>query len=216
MKDRFDLLVFDWDGTLFDSIEWIVHCVQKAALACGCAVPSAATARSVIGLSLDGAMAELFPGVPGPTASSLVEAYRRLYCARTIGEADLFAGVRDMLEALRERGYRLAVATGKTHAGLMHALDATSTAALFDSVRSADETASKPDPEMLVQITAELSVPRERTLMIGDSVHDLRMAINAGMDAIGVACGANTREQLQELRPLACLGHTTELLGILV
>lgn len=216
MKERFDLLVFDWDGTLFNSIEWIVDCIQRAASVCDCAVPSATAARSVIGLSLEGAMAELFPGVRGPTARELVEAYRSFYCARAIGEADLFAGVHDMLDVLRERGYLLAIATGKTRAGLMHALAATSTRTLFDTIRSADETASKPDPEMLVQITAELAVPPERTLMIGDSVHDLRMAMNAGMEAIAVSCGANTREQLLGLRPLACLDHTVELLSILV
>jgi phosphoglycolate phosphatase len=216
MKDRFDLLVFDWDGTLFNSIEWIVDCIQRAALACDCAAPSEATARSVIGLSLDGAMAELFPGVVGPTAQRLVEAYREFYFARAIGEADLFAGVRDMLEALREAGYKLAVATGKNRNGLSRALDATATGALFHTVRSAEETASKPNPEMLLQIMAELEVPRERTLMIGDSVHDLRMALNAGTDAVAVACGANTLEQLLALNPLACLENTAELLTLLV
>lgn len=216
MKDRFDLLVFDWDGTLINSIQWIVECIQKSALACGCAVPSEAAARSVIGLSLDRAMAELFPGVTGPTAGRLVEAYRSFYFARAVGEDDLFTGIRAMLEALRGTGYQLAVATGKNRAGLSRALDATATRSLFHAFRSAEETASKPNPEMLLQIMAELNVRRERTLMIGDSVHDLRMALNAGTDAVAVACGANTQEELEALGPLACLGHTAELLALLV
>lgn len=216
MKDRFDLLVFDWDGTLFDSIAWIVECIQRAAVDCGYAVPSEEAARSVIGLSLDGAMAGLFPGAVGATAERLAQAYRDYYGKWAISEVDLFAGVRDMLGKLREDGYKLAVATGKTRDGLSHALEATATETLFDTVRSAEETSSKPNPEMLLQIMAELDVPRERTLMIGDSVHDLRMALNARVDAIGVACGANSPEQLLALNPLVCLDHTAELLDLLV
>ncbi len=216
MKNRYDLLVFDWDGTLFDSIAWIVESIQRAAAICQCEVPSDESARSVIGLSLDGAMAALFPAVSRPTATRLVEEYRHNYLARTFGEEDLFPQVRQMLEVLQQYGYRLAVATGKTRRGLIEAMAATATQGFFSAVRSADETASKPHPEMLLQLMRELKVVPERTLMVGDSVHDLRMARNAGVDAIAVSCGANTRQQLCELEPLLCLEHTAALLPLLV
>lgn len=215
MKDRFELLVFDWDGTLCDSICWIVQCIRQAALACGFPAPSDEAARSVIGLRTDVAMVDLFPGISGPIVGDLVTAYREAYFSKAIGAEDLFTGVTGMLQGLRARGYKLAVATGKTRKALNRALEATATASYFDTVRSADTTASKPDPEMLLQIMAELDVPRERTLMIGDSVHDLRMAFNARTGAVAVACGANTQAQLLALNPLACLEHTADLLTLL-
>lgn len=216
MRDRYELLVFDWDGTLFDSIGWIVESIQRAAAICRCDVPSDESARSVIGLSLSGAMAELFPGISDSLATRLIEEYRRIYHDRKFGENDLFPKVREMLEALRERGYRLAVATGKTRVGLMDALGATGTLACFDAVRSADETASKPDPLMLLQLMGEIGVNTERTLMVGDSLHDLRMARNAGVDAVAVSCGANTRQQLAVLEPVLCLEQTAALLPFLM
>ena len=215
MKERFELLVFDWDGTLCDSIGWIVHCIQQAVLACGLPALSDEAARSVIGLRTDVAMMELFPGITGPFVGNLVTAYREAYFSKAVGAEDLFAGVTEMLRGLRARGYKLAVATGKTNKALNRALEATATASLFDTVRSAETTASKPDPEMLLQIMAELDVPRERTLMIGDSVHDLRMASNARTCAVAVACGANTEEQLLALNPLVCLVRTADLLALL-
>ncbi|HUL12454.1 MAG TPA: HAD-IA family hydrolase [Methylococcaceae bacterium] len=215
MKNRFDLLVFDWDGTLCDSIGWIVKCIQQAALACGVPVPSEEAARSVIGLRTDVAMMELFPGSGGQIVENLVAAYRENYFSKPVGEEDLFAGVTDMLCSLQEQGYKLAVATGKTSKALSRALEATATESFFDTVRSAEAAASKPDPEMLLQIMTELDIPRERTLMIGDSVHDLRMALNARVDSVGVACGANTQEQLSAFSPLVCLDRTTELLDLL-
>ncbi|MBS1211427.1 MAG: HAD-superfamily hydrolase, subfamily variant 1 [Proteobacteria bacterium] len=216
MRNRYHLLVFDWDGTLFDSIGWIVESIQRAAAICQCRVPSDEAARSVIGLSLDGAMSELFPAATGPTTTRLVEEYRRIYLARKFGEDDLFPQVREMLQTLQDSGYKLAVATGKTRGGLIEAMGATGTRRFFDAVRSADETASKPHPEMLLQLMGELEVAPERTLMVGDSLHDLRMARNAGVDAVAVSCGANSRQQLCELEPLLCLEQTAALLPLLV
>jgi phosphoglycolate phosphatase len=215
MKHRFDLLVFDWDGTLFDSIDWIVECLQHAARVCDCEVPSSTAAKAVIGLSLAEAMAELFPQTPRPI-QRLVDAYQDIYATRDVSRRDLFSGVPQMLETLQGEGYWLAVATGKSRDGLNRALESTAMAPFFDTVRCAEETASKPDPAMLVQIMTELGVDRERTLMIGDSVHDLRMATNAGIEAVGVACGANTRDQLLALNPLIWLGRTTDLQPMLV
>jgi phosphoglycolate phosphatase len=216
MKDRFDLLVFDWDGTLFDSVDWIVDCLKQAAEDRGLPIPSDEAARSVIGLNLQGAMDALYPGVSPEMAASVAESYRRYYKARPITATSLFEGVTDMLAELRGQGYRLAVATGKVRAELDRALRATDTGGLFHATRCADETASKPDPTMLFQLMDELAVVPERTLMIGDSLHDLRMARNAGVPAIGVGCGANGLDELAVLNPLACLGATRDLLNFLI
>ena len=216
MKQRFDLLIFDWDGTLFDSIDWIVHCLQQAARVCGYPVPDAALTCSVIGLSIDGAMAELFPEADPELASRLIEVYRSVYAQEVINETRLFPGVREMLGRLKQGGFRLAVATGKSRQGIDQALAATGTAPLFDAVRCGEESASKPDPQMLYEIMHELKTSSNRSLMIGDSLHDLRMAKNAGIEAVGVACGANSREQLLSMTPLLCLQQTAELLPLLV
>lgn len=216
MKERFDLLVFDWDGTLFDSIDWIVTCLQQAAREVGCPIPDEAAARSVIGLSLSQAMRTLFPGADAAKTDRLITAYRNHYGTWNIGAEDLFDGVIDLLENLRAAGYKLAIATGKARQGLNHALTATAVAHLFDASRTADETASKPHPRMLFQLMEELAVPPERTLMIGDSLHDLRMAHNAGVSSVGVASGANSRDELLALEPLTCLQHPAELSGLLI
>jgi phosphoglycolate phosphatase len=215
MKNRFELLIFDWDGTLMDSIGWIVHCLQTAADRVGCKVPPTQAAKDVIGLSLIRAMDTLFPEADTELREQLVCAYSQEYASRVLGPGDLFAGVREMLEELNEAGYRLAVATGKTRAGLQKALQATGTEDLFCITRAADETASKPDPTMLLEIMSHIDVEPARTLMIGDSIHDLQMAQNAHISAIGVSCGAHSEEILQQYLPLLCLQQPTELLNFI-
>lgn len=155
------------------------------------------------------------PGGSPDLAARLAQCYRRHYGARPVTAADLFEGVPDMLAELRSRGYRLAVATGKARSGLDQALAATGTDVWFQATRCADETASKPDPLMLHQLMAELRVAPERTLMIGDALHDLHMARNARVAAVGVGCGASARAALAALQPLACLERTPELLDLL-
>jgi phosphoglycolate phosphatase len=215
MKNRFDLLIFDWDGTLMDSIGWIVHCLQTAADRLGCPIPTPEAAKDVIGLSIVRAMDTLFSEASPELREQLVRAYSQEYASRSLGPGDLFAGVRDMLEMLNGAGYRLAVATGKTRAGLQKALQSTGTEDLFYITRTADETASKPDPLMLLEIMHCAETVPERTLMIGDSLHDLQMAQNAQIAAIGVCCGAHSEEILQQYRPLRCLRQPTELLNII-
>jgi phosphoglycolate phosphatase len=215
MKNRFELLIFDWDGTLMDSIGWIVHCLQTAADRVGCKVPPTQAAKDVIGLSLIRAMDTLFPEADTELREQLVCAYSQEYASRVLGPGDLFAGVREMLEELNGAGYRLAVATGKTRAGLQKALQATGTEDLFCITRAADETASKPDPTMLLEIMSHIDVEPARTLMIGDSIHDLQMAQNAHISAIGVSCGAHSEEILQQYLPLLCLQQPTELLNFI-
>ena len=215
MKNRFDLIIFDWDGTLIDSIDWIASCLQQAADQCGIAVPEAQAAKNVIGLSINNAMQTLFPEIDPHTQAQLVACYSQQYNSKQISPDDLFPGVYAMLVELKESGYQLAVATGKTRVGLQKALQATGTEELFCVTRCADETASKPDPKMLLEIIQHTQAAKERTLMIGDSIHDLQMALNAPISAIAVSCGANSAELLQQYHPLLCLQQPTELLNII-
>ena len=214
MKDRYELIVFDWDGTLCDSVGWIVTCLQQAARQTGLEPPDDRAARSVIGLSLQGAMDLLYPGAPETTAQQLLTHYRQAYYDRSGQPVPLFDGVPDMLATFRDRGYRLAVATGKARSGLDRALAETGTQAVFDATRCADETASKPHPRMVDELLAELEVPRHRALLVGDSLHDQLMARNAAVDAIAVSCRANTAGELAELNPLACLEFAADLLNL--
>ncbi|MDD5037308.1 MAG: HAD-IIIA family hydrolase, partial [Methylococcaceae bacterium] len=167
-------------------------------------------------LSLAEAMTTLFPEADESAVERLMAAYHRYYDPKPIDAGGLFSGVPTLLETLRDKGYKLAVATGKNRKGLDHVLHATGTADLFHATRSAEETASKPHPAMLRQLMTELDTPVQRTLMIGDSVHDLQMARNAGVEAVGVYCGANTKEELQAMAPLLALEETLELMGLLV
>ncbi|MEQ1531282.1 MAG: HAD-IA family hydrolase [Methylococcales bacterium] len=215
MKNKFDLIIFDWDGTLIDSIPWIVHCLQTAAAICDCVIPEVQAAKDVIGLSIQKAVAQLFPGTDSHTQQRLVASYSETYLSKQLCKDDLFSGVYDMLLQLRQQGYQLAVATGKTRIGLEHALKATHTGDLFFATRCSDETASKPDPKMLNEIIHHAGVANERVLMVGDSIHDLQMAENAQIAAIGVSCGAHSKELLQQYNPLHCLHYPTELLNII-
>jgi phosphoglycolate phosphatase len=215
MKDRFDLLVFDWDGTLFDSIGWIVECIQHAAHECQFDIPSDDAARAVIGLSLPQAMQTLYPGSSPEQAERLAVQYRAYYHRKPVTALGLFEGVEAMLVEFQARRYKLAVATGKARSGLDHALLETGMKDFFHATRCADETASKPDPLMMRQLMEVLEAPSERTLLIGDSLHDMRMARNAGVAGIGVGCGANHLVELAELHPLACIESTAELLNLL-
>jgi len=198
-----------------DSIGWIVHCMQAAAEQVGLPVPTPQAAKDVIGLSILRAMDTLFPEAGAEQRELLARCYSRCYTSKPMGPDALFTGVRDMLEDLHSAGYHLAVATGKTRAGLQKALQATDTENLFGTTRAADETASKPDPLMLFEIMAQAHVAPARTLMIGDSIHDMQMAQNAGIAAIGVSCGAHSEETLQHYQPLLCLQQAVELLNII-
>lgn len=215
MNNKFDLIIFDWDGTLIDSIDWIVHCLQTAGKHCGRDIPEPQAAKDVIGLSITNACAKLFPGVDQETLTQLTDCYQQTYLSRQLDRGDLFPGVYDMLVELKQAGYQLAVATGKTRAGLQEALQATDTEALFCITRCSDETASKPDPLMLHQIMQHTQAANERSLMVGDSTHDLQMAMNAQISSIAVSCGAHPEDILQRYNPLMCLQQPAELLNII-
>ena len=209
------MIIFDWDGTLINSIDWIASCLQYAAAQYNCPIPESQAAKDVIGLSINKAMQTLFPEVDEQTQQQLVACYSQKYFSKQISKDDLFPGVYEMLIELNEAGYQLAVATGKNRAGLQEALRATGTEELFCITRCADETASKPDPRMLNEIMQHTDTAKERALMVGDSIHDLQMALNAHISAIAVSCGAHSEECLQQYNPLLCLQQPSELLTII-
>ncbi|MEN9897850.1 MAG: hypothetical protein RLZZ66_1499 [Pseudomonadota bacterium] len=211
MKNRFDLIIFDWDGTLIDSIDWIARCLQNAAIDTRHPTPDYQSAKDVIGLSIEKAIAALFPDAYENEIHALVGHYEKAYFSKQISRDDLFTGVFEMLEDLKKKGYLLAIATGKTRVGLDEALHATGTVDLFSITRCADETQSKPHPKMLEEIMTHLQIAPDRVLMVGDSTHDLQMAINAGIASVGVASGSHNADQLLQYQPLHCLFNPTEL-----
>jgi len=207
---RYPLLVFDWDGTLIDSAPTIVACIQAACRDLGLTVPDEARASHVIGLGLKDALAYAIPGLPADDYGRVVESYRRHFLARD-PQIALFPGVQAMLAGLKARGHTLAIATGKGRAGLARALDNTGLRPLFAASRCADQCASKPAPDMLLELMEELGTNAVNTLMIGDTVHDLQMAARAGAQAVAVSHGAHSKSELAALSPLACLEDIDEL-----
>ena len=210
MPQRFELVVFDWDGTLIDSAGAIVACIQAACRDLGLPVPDEERASHVIGLGLADALAHAVPTLPPAEYGRLAERYRFHFLARDAA-LPLFPGTREMLAALRLRGHALAIATGKSRAGLARALQTTALAALFDATRCADQTAPKPAPDMLLELMEELGAEPARTIMIGDTSHDLQMAASAGVAAVAVSYGAHPVEALAALSPLALVHSTEEL-----
>jgi phosphoglycolate phosphatase len=207
---RFDLIVFDWDGTLFDSTALITRCIQAACVDLGLAKPSDSDAAYVIGLGLHDALQHVVPGLPKERYPELGARYRHHYFARS-NELVLFDGVLPMLQALKTRHHWLAVATGKSRAGLNDALAHSQLAALFDATRTADETASKPHPQMLHELMQECGAEPERTLMIGDTTHDLMLAANAGTASVAVSYGAHDPAAFEPHGPLLVARSTREL-----
>lgn len=207
---RFDLIAFDWDGTLFDSTQIIVRCIQRAVADVGGAVPTDDAAAYVIGMGLMEALAHAAPDVPTERYAELGACYRRHYIAQQ-DALTLFNGVLPMLADLRGRHHWLAVATGKSRRGLDEALRSAELAGVFDGSRTADETAGKPHPRMLHELMREFGTEPERTLMIGDTTHDLQMALNAGCASIGVSYGAHAHEEFEALRPQAVVHSVAEL-----
>lgn len=209
-RKKFDLIVFDWDGTLMDSTATIVTSIQAAASDLGLPIPDKKTASYVIGLGLQEAMEMVLPGLEPEYYPRVVERYRYHYLTQDKG-LTLFDGVREMLADLSRQGYFLAVATGKSRVGLNRALDAAQLLSVFDATRCADETFSKPHPAMLQELTRELGQDMQRTLMIGDTTHDLQMAINAGSRGVAVHYGAHGVPELQALEPLYAASSVLDL-----
>ena len=207
---RFDLIAFDWDGTLFDSTAIIVRCIQAAVRDVGGTVPTDKEAAYVIGMGLMQALAHAAPDVPPEKYTELGNRYRFHYLQHQ-DDLSLFEGVLPLLNDLRERGHLLAVATGKSRRGLDEALHTVQLKGVFDGSRTADQTAGKPHPLMLQELMAEFDVAPERLLMIGDTTHDLQMAVNAGCASVGVSYGAHEPDAFHALQPLAVVHSVREL-----
>jgi phosphoglycolate phosphatase len=206
---KYRLIVFDWDGTIIDSASTIAACMQDAARDLGLEVPPLERARHVIGLGLHDAMRIAVPGLPAQRYPEFVAGYRRHFLARK-DAMQLFEGMRGLLGELSAR-HLLAVATGKSRAGLDRDLDFHQLKPLFASSRCADETSPKPHPAMLVELMQELGVETQSSLMIGDTSHDLEMARAAGVDALAVTYGAHAEEGLRACDPLQCFSSVHQL-----
>lgn len=210
MAKRFDLLVFDWDGTLLDSAGAIVSAIQAASRDLGLPEPADERARHVIGLGLTDALRHAVPELSEERYPQMVERYRHHYLSRD-QELKLFAGAAELVAELSSAGFMLAVATGKSRLGLDRALKTSDLGRFFQASRCADECFSKPHPQMLEELMAEFGVSPERTLMVGDTTHDLQMARNAGVGALAVSYGAHPAAALDALSPLARLPAVEDL-----
>ena len=210
MAKRYDLIVFDWDGTVMDSTAVISGSIQAACRDLSLTVPDDETARHVIGLGLEQALRYAVPDLPVAMYPDLVARYRFHFLAQD-ENIPLFEGARETIAELHGAGYWLGVATGKSNAGLNRAMESSLMKNYFHATRTADQTLSKPDPAMLFELMDELGVSPKRTLMVGDTTHDVQMAQNAKVDVVAVGHGAHPPEQLQELNPLALVKDFAEL-----
>ncbi len=210
MSKRYDLIVFDWDGTVMDSTAIIAGSIQAACRDLHLTVPSDEAARHVIGLGLQQALRHAVPDAPEEMYEPLVARYRHHFLAQD-GAIPLFEGARETIAELHAAGYWLGVATGKNRNGLDRALTSTDMKQYFHATRTAEQTRSKPDPTMLLELMDELGVSAERTLMIGDTTHDLLLAQNAKVAAVALGHGAHPPEQLREIGPLALLDDFVQL-----
>ncbi|MCU9529259.1 HAD family hydrolase [Pseudomonas mosselii] len=211
MNKSYDLLIFDWDGTLADSIGRIVEAMNVAAGRAGEAASSDEAVKGIIGLALGEAIATLYPHLDAPQVEAFRRHYADVYMALDQQPSPLFDGVVESLEAFRAEGYRLAVATGKARRGLDRVLKANGWEGYFDITRAADEIRGKPHPLMLEEILAHCRVEPRRALMVGDSAFDLQMASNAGMHSVAVGYGAMSLQALAEFGPQVCIEHFSQL-----
>lgn len=203
MTKRFDLIIFDWDGTLIDSEANIVYCMQMAIADLDLPIRSAEDVRNIIGLGLKESLMTLYPERSVEFHAKFVERYRYYFLSSDPSQP--FEGTDSVLKQLSDQKYLLAVATGKGRAGLKRALDHTGYGELFHATRCADETRSKPHPQMLMEILDELGVEPDKALMIGDTEYDLMMAQNANVASLAVCYGVHEKQRLLQCEPLACM-----------
>jgi len=215
MNERFKLVVFDWDGTLMDSEAQIVNSLANVISDLNLPSRSDRDLRNVIGLGLPEAIRHLFPDEESEVQRNFAERYRHHFLSGAQSPSALFHGALEVVSRLHEQGYLLAVATGKSRRGLDRSLQETSSGEYFHVTRCADETFSKPHPQMLLEIMTDLNVEPDETVMIGDTEYDLQMAAQAGTAALAVSYGVHERERLLAHQPLACLDDISEVGGLL-
>lgn len=208
---QYELIIFDWDGTLMDSAAKIVSCMQKAAEHCGVDIPSEDAVSHIIGISLKPAIKQLFNTSDDELAERLTLAYKEVYLGADTTPCPLFNGVTDMLKALTDAGNVLAVATGKARRGLNRAWEQTGTGHFFTTSRCADEAESKPSPDMLLQLLDERGLTAGQALMIGDTTYDMQMAQSIGMDRVGVSYGVHAPVNLEKHNPKTIVHSIAEL-----
>lgn len=213
--DALALVVFDWDGTLMDSIARIVGCLQQAITHLGAEPRTDLQLRDIIGLGIREATQRLYPGADEAFEAAFTQAYRLYYLDRDRTPAPLFAGAPALLSTLTERGYLLAVATGKSRRGLDEALRDSGLTGHFAATATSDEHPSKPDPAMLRHLIDRLGVDSCDAVMVGDSVHDLQMARNLHVTGIGITHGVHDAVRLRDHAPSAVIGGLEELLDLL-
>jgi phosphoglycolate phosphatase len=210
MVRRYEMIVFDWDGTLMDSAGAIVDAICAACRDLAVAEPSVEEARHVIGLGLSDALKQAVPGLSEERYPEMVQSYRHHYLSRD-QDLSLFSGVESMLSDLAQAGFVLAVATGKSRLGLERALQVSGMTEVFHATRCADECFSKPHPQMLHELMVEMGVSAKDCLMIGDTSHDLLMAQNASVDALAVSYGAHPADHLRLHDPIALVDSVDAL-----
>ena len=211
MNHNYKLIIFDWDGTLCDSVTTISTCIQYAAKQQGLPVPSFAEASNIIGLGLREAVTFLFPEADDQAVAAVVQSYSEYYRQKNAGPTDFFPHVLEVLADLKQSGYLIAVATGKSRAGLNRAFVASNIEDLFDDSRCADETASKPDPLMLAELLERFDLAPDEALMVGDTEFDLDMAQQINMPRLGVSYGAHAKVRLLKFDPVACVDCFSEI-----
>lgn len=210
-KNRtFDLIVWDWDGTIANSTGTITNAIVKAAEQVGLPTLDALAANNIIGLGLKESIYVLYGDIPTEKAQALAVQYTANYYAGE-SETPLFDGVKETVIELNRRGYKLAVATGKGRRGLNLALQHCGLTNYFHATRTVDECFSKPHPQMLDELMDILVVTPERTLMIGDTSYDLEMAQNAGVASVGVTFGAQKQDKLVRYNPLKIFNQFCDL-----
>lgn len=207
----YKLAIFDWDGTLMDSIAHIVDSMQQAAVTLGEQVPTVPEVRHIIGLGLPEAIALLFPHANATTREEIRQQYARHFLAHSAERSELFAGAKPLLDQLTRQGYLLAIATGKSRLGLNRVLAQTGIGHYFVATRCADETASKPDPLMLKEILAYTNMAAQEAVMIGDTSYDMEMAQAINMPRLAVTYGVHEAGVLQTYQPLAIVDSVYQL-----
>lgn len=216
MFSKIKLFVFDIDGTLMDSIGRIIECMQTAAQNTGFSIKSPQEIKNIIGITLRQAVATLYPNEAEQNIDIITNEYRRLYNLWDVERpTSLFLGVEDTLELLKSKGYKLAIATGKSKNGLQNFYKNERLNKLFDFGVTGDMAKSKPNPDMLLQILLKLNISAEETVMVGDSNLDLQMGKNALVSTIGVTCGVHSFEVLQKEKPMLILENVKDIVKYL-